>query len=89
MLLPPGVVAGAALAAWRHGQFAWKAPPGFTGVKLFLSGLLMGVGALVADGCNITQGLTYAATLSLGSLTAFAAMLVGGWVTLRVRFGSR
>lgn len=86
MLLLLGVPAGAALAAWRTGHFRWKAPPGFTGVRLFAGGLVMGAGALVADGCNITQGLTHGATLALGSLTAFAAMLAGGWVTLRVMF---
>lgn len=86
MLLLPGVVAGAWLAAWRHGEFAWKVPPGFTGVRLFGAGLLMGAGAVVADGCNITQGLTYGATLSLGSLLAFLAMLVGGTVTLRLLY---
>jgi uncharacterized membrane protein YedE/YeeE len=86
MALLPGVATGAALAAVRAGEFAWKPVPGFTAVKLFAGGLLMGVGALVADGCNITQGLTNAATLALGSLTAFAAMLLGGWLTLRALF---
>jgi uncharacterized membrane protein YedE/YeeE len=89
MLLLPGVAAGAFLAAWRHGEFAWKAPAGFTAVKLFAGGLTMGIGALTADGCNITQGLTYAATLSLGSLTAFAAMIAGGSVTLWAMFVRR
>lgn len=86
MVLLLGVPVGAALAAWRHGEFRWKAPPGFTGVQLFLAGLVMGIGAILAQGCNITQGLTNSATLALGSLTAFAAMLVGGWVALRVMF---
>jgi hypothetical protein len=63
--------------------------PGFTGIKLFAGGLTMGVGALLADGCNITQGLTNSATLALGSLTAFAAMLAGGWLTLRLLYGRR
>jgi hypothetical protein len=72
MVLLLGVVGGAALAAWRAGEFAWRPVPGFTIVKLFAGGLVMGVGALVADGCNITQGLTNSATLALGSLTAFA-----------------
>ena len=77
---------GAALAAWRAGEFAWKPVPGFTIVKLFVGGLVMGAGALVADGCNVTQGLTNSATLALGSLTAFASMLVGGWVALWALF---
>jgi hypothetical protein len=87
IVLLVGVAAGAALAAWRSGEFAWKPVPGFTIVKLFLGGLVMGAGALVADGCNITQGLTNSATLALGSLTAFAAMLVGGRVALWALFG--
>jgi uncharacterized membrane protein YedE/YeeE len=89
MALLVGVVLGAALAAWRAGEFAWKPVPGFSIVKLFIGGLLMGAGALVADGCNITQGLTNSATLALGSLTAFAAMLVGGRVALWALFGRR
>ncbi len=86
MVLLIGVVAGAALAAWRAGEFAWKPVPGFTIVKIFVGGLIMGVGALVADGCNVTQGLTNSATLALGSLTAFASMLAGGWVALWALF---
>jgi len=86
MLLLLGVPLGSALAAWQTGQFAWKVPPGFTGLQLFAAGLLMGIGALIAEGCNITQGLTNSATLALGSLTAFAAMLLGGWVAVRVLF---
>lgn len=86
MVLLLGVVLGAALAAWRAREFAWKPVPGFTGVKLFLGGLVMGIGALIAGGCNITQGLTNSATLALGSLTAFAAMFAGGWAALWMLF---
>ena len=89
MVLLVGVPVGAALAAWRNGEFRWKAPPGFTGVQLFASGLMMGIGALIAQGCNIAQGLTNSATLALGSLTAFGAMLAGGWVALWVMFGRK
>lgn len=86
MLLLVGVPVGAGLAAWRTGDFAWKVPAGSTALQLFAGGLVMGVGALVAQGCNITQGLTYSATLALGSLTAFAAMVAGAWATLWFRF---
>jgi uncharacterized membrane protein YedE/YeeE len=89
MVLLLGVVGGAALAAWRSDEFRWKPVPGFTIAKLFAGGLIMGAGALVADGCNITQGLTNAATLGLGSLAAFAAMVLGGRATLWALFGRR
>jgi len=86
MLLLLGVPIGAFLAAWRHGEFAWKLPHGFTIVQLFVGGLIMGAGAILAEGCNITQGLTNSATLALGSLVAFGAMILGAWVTVRVMF---
>jgi hypothetical protein len=89
MFLLGGVALGAAAAAWRRGEFAWKPVPGYTAVRLFAGGLVMGVGALVAGGCNVTQGLTNASTLALGSLTAFAAMLAGGWLTVRLLYGGR
>jgi hypothetical protein len=64
------------------GDFRWKLPPGWSLVKIFGGGVLMGAAALVADGCNITQGLTNSATLSLGSLVAFVSMAAGAWRTL-------
>jgi hypothetical protein len=82
MVLVLGVPLGAGLAAWRHGQFAWKRPAAATSLRLFAGGGVMGAGAIVAQGCNITQGLTYASTLAVGSLAAFAAMVAGGWATL-------
>jgi hypothetical protein len=42
----------------------------------------MGSAALIAEGCNINQGLTNSATLALGSLLTFAAMGAGAWLTL-------
>jgi uncharacterized protein len=86
MLLLVGVPLGSALAAWRSSEFAWRVPPALVGLQLFAGGLVMGVGALIAQGCNITQGLTYASTLAVGSLTAFTAMLAGGWAALWVLF---
>lgn len=82
MALLLGVPLGALAGALHAGDFRWKLPPGWSLVKIFGGGLLMGAAALVADGCNITQGLTNSATLSLGSLVAFASMGAGAWLTL-------
>ncbi|HET6367552.1 MAG TPA: YeeE/YedE family protein [Pseudomonadales bacterium] len=82
MVLLVGTPLGAFLGAWPAGDFRWKLPPGWSLVKIFGGGLLMGASALVADGCNITQGLTNSATLSVGSLAAFVSMCAGGWLTL-------
>jgi hypothetical protein len=86
MLMALGVPLGAFVAAWTTRQFAWKFPAPASLVKIFCGGLLMGAAALVAEGCNINQGLTNSATLALGSLLTFASMCAGACLTLWVLF---
>jgi uncharacterized membrane protein YedE/YeeE len=86
MALLAGVPVGAFIAAWRSEEFRWKLPPGWSLVKLFAGGLIMGIGAILAEGCNITQGLTNGATLSMGSLLAFASMGLGAYVAVWTLF---
>jgi uncharacterized membrane protein YedE/YeeE len=82
MVMALGVPLGAFAGAWRAGDFRWKLPPGWSLVKIFAGGLLMGGAALLAEGCNINQGLTNSATLAIGSLLTFASMGGGAWLTL-------
>jgi hypothetical protein len=82
MVMLLGVPAGALLGAWRAGDVGWKLPPSGMLPRLFGGGLLMGASALVAEGCNINQGLTQSATLALGGLVTFAAMSAGACLTL-------
>jgi hypothetical protein len=82
MLMVLGVPIGSFLAAWTRDQFAWKLPAPSSLIKIFAGGLLMGAAALVAEGCNINQGLTNSATLALGSLLTFASMCAGACLTL-------
>ena len=82
MWMALGVPVGAFVSAKRAGEFGWKVPPGASLAKIFGGGLLMGGAALIAEGCNINQGLTNSATLALGSLLTFAAMGAGAWLTL-------
>jgi uncharacterized protein len=82
MLMALGVPVGAFVAARTTGQFGWKLPAPASLVKIFCGGFLMGAAALVAEGCNINQGLTNSATLALGSLLAFASMCAGACATL-------
>jgi len=88
MVMLVAVPVGAFAAAWPSGDFRWKLPPGWSLVKIFSGGLLMGGSAVLAEGCNITQGLTNGSTLALGSLATLAAMLIGGWLTLRALYGA-
>ena len=87
MLMALGVPVGAFVAAWRAGEFRWKLPPGGSLVKIFAGGLLMGSAALIAEGCNINQGLTNSATLALGSLLTIATMCASAWLTLWAVYG--
>lgn len=82
MVMALGVPVGAFVSARTHGEFRWKLPPGWSLVKIFVGGLLMGGAALVAEGCNINQGLTNSATLAIGSLLTFAAMMGGAALTI-------
>ena len=82
MVMLIGVPVGAFIAAWGSGEFSWKLPPSSSLVKIFSGGLLMGASAIVAEGCNVTQGLTNGATLAVGSLVTLLSMLAGGWLTL-------
>ena len=82
MWMALGVPVGAFVSAKRAAEFGWKVPPGDSLVKIFAGGLLMGGAAVIAEGCNINQGLTNSATLALGSLLTFAAMGAGAWLTL-------
>jgi uncharacterized membrane protein YedE/YeeE len=88
MVMLLAVPVGAFLAAWPAGDFRWKLPPGWSLVKIFAGGLLMGGAAILGEGCNITQGLTNSATLAVGSLVTIAFILVGSWLTLRALYSA-
>lgn len=72
-----GLGLGALGSALASRQFHWVPPqPGQVGPQL-LGGILMGVGAILAGGCNIGNGITGVSTLSLRALLALACMLIG------------
>ena len=79
-----GIVAGAALMAWREGSFRLEGFGNVADLGLHLAGAVcMGVGGIVAMGCTIGQGITGVSTLSLGSCIALAAMVAGALLGLR------
>ena len=86
LALAPGILTGALISALSTGTFRWT-PPAAERVGAYLAGgLLMGIGAILAGGCNVGQGLTGMSTGSLTSLFAFSAMVLGMVVGLwRVR----
>jgi uncharacterized membrane protein YedE/YeeE len=72
-----GMLIGALASAAMAGQFHWVAPSGQQVGPCLLGGLLMGIGAVFAGGCNIGNGLTGISTTSAQSLLALLAIVAG------------
>ncbi|PWB80215.1 MAG: hypothetical protein C3F08_04965 [Candidatus Methylomirabilota bacterium] len=82
-----GLIAGAHVAARSHGEFAWRAPGARRLLQALGGGLLMGVGAAIAGGCNIGHGLTGIPLFGLGSITATVSVILGVWTGVYFLFG--
>jgi uncharacterized membrane protein YedE/YeeE len=82
-----GVIAGSLLWSLvsRSFRIEW-----FASFKDFVTHLvgavLMGFGGVLAMGCTIGQGITGFSTLALGSILAFAAIVLGSAVTMKVQY---
>ena len=70
------------------GRFKFTAPKAGNAKLAVVGGSLMGVGGIMAYGCNVGQGLTGISTLSLESILAFSGMFIGtaGTVKLMEKF---
>jgi uncharacterized protein len=55
-------------------------------VKHVIGGMLMGVGGVLAVGCTIGQAVTGISTLAIGSFLAFASIVFGSALTMKVSF---
>lgn len=72
-----GIAATVLLFSLATGRFKLE-PPKIGAFKFaILGGSLMGVGGIMAYGCNVGQGLTGISTLSLESILAFSGMFIG------------
>jgi uncharacterized protein len=79
-----GVIVGSALVALARRRFRWEGFADTPDLAHHLAGgVLMGVGGVTALGCSIGQGVTGLSTLSLTSLTAAAAIIVGAVAGVR------
>lgn len=82
-----GVLLGSFFMAIATGRFRWVKPDLNHLYHIVVGGLFMGVGAIMAGGCNIGNGLSGLSVLSVCSLMAvvaiFSGMLLGiYWLTL-------
>ncbi len=71
------IIPGAFIAAKRSGTFWLRGESTRRYVELGAGGLLMGVGAGIAGGCNLGHSLVGVPLLSMGSITSTIAMAVG------------
>ena len=74
-----GVPLGGFVAATWNREFQWRAPKPHRLMQQALGGAVMGVGAVVAGGCNIGNSLTGIGALSLTSLVATIFLILGTW----------
>lgn len=74
-----GVILGAGLAI----RGPLRIPDAVRASRALAGGLVMGMGANLAEGCNIGHGLTGIPLLSLGSVLTVACMAAGGVATRR------
>ncbi|MFW6293535.1 MAG: YeeE/YedE family protein [Spirochaetota bacterium] len=75
-----GLVPGAVAAAWKSGDLSFRVPSAARLVQNLGGGLLMGLGANLAGGCNIGHGVTGISVLSIGSIWATATTIAGVWI---------
>ena len=64
-------------------RFKFEVPQKQTLMLAIIGGSLMGIGGILAYGCNVGQGLTGISTLSFESILAFAGMFIGTALTIK------
>ena len=82
-LLNLGVLLGGLTAALLAREFAIRVPPRGEFCKGAIGGALMGVGAMLAFGCNIGGFFSATSALSLAGLGMMVGLLAGAWLGLR------
>lgn len=82
-ILTLGLLWGAFGSALMSRQFSLRMAPPLEMIKGIVGGILMGIGAAMAGGCNV--GGFYAATsaLSLGGLAMMVGLLIGAFLGLK------
>jgi uncharacterized membrane protein YedE/YeeE len=74
-----GVIVGSFAAAKFAGEFRFEVfADAADMIRHLIGAALMGTGGVLALGCTFGQGITGNSTLSLGSLLAFASIVLGG-----------
>jgi uncharacterized membrane protein YedE/YeeE len=77
---------GAFLSAIALKEFKWKIPQAKEFLTVFFGSVLMGVGAVIAGGCNLGHGVTGFSTMAISSIVAISAIILGNWTMVYFKF---
>ncbi len=81
-----GLVFGALFAALIANEFKIRVPPLKMGAQAFIGGALLGLGAIIAGGCNIGHILSGVPQLAVSSIVAGTFIILGGWTAAYFMF---
>jgi hypothetical protein len=81
MVMTAALVAGSSVSAWLRGELSLKSADGATLIVSLLGGVLVGVGAVLGQGCFVGNGLSGWALLSIQSLIFGVCMILANWAT--------
>jgi uncharacterized membrane protein YedE/YeeE len=77
---------GAFLSAKAREEFSWKIPPVGQFLTVLGGSVMMGVGAVIAGGCNLGHGITGVSTGAVSSIIAITAIVMGNWTMSYFKF---
>lgn len=79
-----GVWLGALIGSIRRGHFRWEACEDPRELRRQIIGAgIMGVGAVIAMGCTVGQGISAFSVLAYSAPVTFAAIYLGAWLGLK------
>jgi uncharacterized membrane protein YedE/YeeE len=78
-----GIFAGAFFSAMMSRQFKIRKAPPLEYLKGIIGGILMGIGAAFAGGCNVGGFFTATGMLSLGGTAMMIGLGAGAWIGLK------
>lgn len=78
-----GIFAGAFFSTMMSRQFKVRKTPNLEYAKGIIGGILMGIGAALAGGCNVGGFFTATAMLSMGGIAMMVGLGLGAWIGLK------
>jgi len=80
-LLASTFILGSVISAWIRGQIQWRSAPWDMLILAFAGGIMIGLGAIIAQGCFVGQVLSGWALMSSQALIFGVVMILINWVT--------